>query len=296
MSESTIAQPNRNLRLKGMLIALVGAALMSLDPVFIRFSGVNELETTFLFGLFTAISMAVVIQLNDERGLVKVLLDSGWPLLAAGVLMLGSSTGLVFAIKNTSVVNTFLILSSMPAVAALVSWIFLREKVSKQTMFAIVGVIFGIGVVVSGSGAGGASSLYGDLLAMFSVVVLALMLTLLRKFPEVSRMGAVGFGGFLVAVVMFFFTEPSTFNLNTWLIMGAMGLFTAPFGRVLSMVATRYATAAEVSMTLMLEAVLAPIWAYIFFTEVPGTNSLIGGAILLITIVGYTLHLTKEES
>lgn len=269
---------------------------MSLDPVFIRFSGVNELETTFLFGLFTAISMSVVIRLNDKRGLLKVLLESGWPLLVAGVLMLGSSTGLVFAIKNTSVVNTFLILSSLPAVAALFSWIFLREKVSKQTMFAIVGVILGIGVVVSGSGADGTSSLYGDMLAMFSVAVLALMLTLLRKFPDVSRIGVVGFGGFLVAVVMIFFTEPSTFSLNTWLIMGAMGLFTAPFGRVLSMVATRYATAAEVSMTLMLETVLAPIWAYIFFTEVPGANSLIGGAILLITIIGYTLHLTKEES
>ncbi|WP_206540010.1 DMT family transporter [Ruegeria sp. ANG-R] len=279
-----------------MVIALVGAALMSLDPVFIRFSGVNELETTFLFGLFTAISMSVVIRLNDKRGLLKVLLESGWPLLVAGVLMLGSSTGLVFAIKNTSVVNTFLILSSLPAVAALFSWIFLREKVSKQTMFAIVGVILGIGVVVSGSGADGTSSLYGDMLAMFSVAVLALMLTLLRKFPDVSRIGVVGFGGFLVAVVMIFFTEPSTFSLNTWLIMGAMGLFTAPFGRVLSMVATRYATAAEVSMTLMLETVLAPIWAYIFFTEVPGANSLIGGAILLITIIGYTLHLTKEES
>lgn len=295
MSETTNVQPNRNLRLKGMLIALVGAALMSLDPVFIRFSGVNELETTFLFGLFTAISMAVVIRLSDKRGLIKVLLDSGWPLLAAGVLMLGSSTGLVFAIKNTSVVNTFVILSALPAVAALFSWIFLRERVSKQTMLAIIGVIVGIGVVVSGSGAGGASSLYGDLLAMFAVAVLALMLTLLRKFPDVSRMGAVGVGGFLVAVVMFFFTEPSTFSTNTWLIMGMMGLLTAPFGRVLSMVATRFATATEVSMTLMLETVLAPIWAYIFFTEVPGVNSLAGGAIILITITAYTLYLTREE-
>lgn len=121
------------------------------------------------------------------------------------------------------------------------------------------------------------------------------MLTLLRKFPDVSRMGAVGFGGFLVAVVMFFFTEPSSFSTNTWLIMGVMGLLTAPFGRVLSMVATRYATATEVSMTLMLETVLAPVWAYIFFTEVPGVNSLAGGAIILITITAYTLYLAKQE-
>ena len=293
MSETTNVQPGRNLRLKGIGIALIGAALMSLDPIFIRFSGVEELETSFLFGLFTAISMAVVIQLNDKRGLLQVLFESGWPLLAAGVLMLGSASGLVFAIKNTSVANTFLIFSTTPAIAAVFSWMFLREKVSRQTLLAIVGVFVGIAVVVSGST--GTGNWFGDMLAVFAVSSLALMMTLLRKFPDVSRMGAVGVGGFLLAATMFFFTEPSTFSLNTWLVMGAMGLVTAPFGRVLSMVATRYATATEVSMTLMLETVLAPIWAYIFFTEVPGANSLAGGAIILVTIIAYTLHLTREE-
>jgi hypothetical protein len=41
--------------------------------------------------------------------------------------------------------------------------------------------------------------------------------------------------------------------------MGVMGLFTAPFGRVMSQVATRYITAPEVGMILMIEAVVAPL-------------------------------------
>ncbi len=260
MPNVNVLESKTNIRLKGIGIALLGALLMSLDPIFIRFSGVNEFETSFLFGLFTAISMAVVIQLNDKRGLIKVLLDSGWPLLIAGGLMLGSASGLVFSIKNTSIANTFLIFSATPAIAAAFSWIFLREKVTKQTLAAIIAVVVGISVVMSGSL--GSGNLKGDLLA----------------------------------ITMFFFTEPTTFSFNTWLIMGAMGLFTAPFGRVLSMVATRYATAAEVSMTLMLETVLAPVWAFIFFSEIPGFNSLAGGAVILITVSAYTLHLSKQES
>lgn len=294
MPNVNVLESKTNIRLKGIGIALLGALLMSLDPIFIRFSGVNEFETSFLFGLFTAISMAVVIQLNDKRGLIKVLLDSGWPLLIAGGLMLGSASGLVFSIKNTSIANTFLIFSATPAIAAAFSWIFLREKVTKQTLAAIIAVVVGISVVMSGSL--GSGNLKGDLLALFSVSCVALMLTVLRKYQDVSRMGAVGFGGLLLAITMFFFTEPAIFSFNTWLIMGAMGLFTAPFGRVLSMVATRYATAAEVSMTLMLETVLAPVWAFIFFSEIPGFNSLAGGAVILITISAYTLHLSKQES
>ncbi|MFS4581218.1 hypothetical protein [Phaeobacter sp. C3_T13_0] len=77
MTDTTSAETAQSIRLKGLGIALIGALLMSLDPVFIRFSGVNELETSLLFGLFTAISMSVVIQLNDRRGLVQVLRDSG---------------------------------------------------------------------------------------------------------------------------------------------------------------------------------------------------------------------------
>ncbi|SPJ30038.1 DMT family transporter [Falsiruegeria mediterranea] len=291
MTNNSQTSTEQSLRLKGIGIALIGAALMSLDPVFIRFSGVDELETSFLFGFFTAISMATVIQFSDKRGVLQVLRDSGWPLLVAGLLMLGSASGLVFAIKNTSIANTFLILSATPAIAAIFSWLFLREVASKQTLLAIAGVIVGIAIVVSGST--GSGNWLGDLLAVFAVSCLALMMTLLRKFPDVSRMGAVGTGGFLLAATMVFVTEPSQFSMETWLIMGAMGLLTAPFGRVLSMVATRYATATEVSMTLMLETVLAPIWAYFFFAEVPAVASLAGGAVILITIAAYTLHLTK---
>lgn len=291
---NAIQDPAQKVRIKGIAIALCGALLMSLDPIFIRFSGVNEFETSFLFGLFTAISMAVVIQINDNRGLVKVLLDSGWPLFIAGLLMLGSASGLIFSIKNTSVANTFIILSATPAIAAAFSWLFLKEAVSRQTLIAIVTVMVGISVVVSGSF--GSGNWKGDLLAVVSVSCLALMLTLLRKYHAVSRMGAVGLGGFLLALTMFFFTEPQSFSTNTWLIMGAMGLLTAPFGRVLAMVATRYATAAEVSMTLMLETVLAPVWAFVFFREIPHKESLVGGAIILITICVYTLHLTRRKS
>jgi hypothetical protein len=87
----------RSTRTTGFFIALLGALLMSIDPVFIRFAGVSGFDTTFLFGLFTEISMPIVLQLNDKRGLTLAVKESGWPLLVSGVLMLGSASGLVFS-------------------------------------------------------------------------------------------------------------------------------------------------------------------------------------------------------
>jgi drug/metabolite transporter (DMT)-like permease len=280
-------------RTTGFVIALLGAALMSIDPIFIRFAGVSGFETEFLFGLFSAISMPLLLKMNDKRGLRKAVIQSGWPLLFAGVLMLGSATGLVFSIKNTSIANTFVILSASPAVAAIFSWLLLREKTSRSTIIAIISVMIGIGIVVSGSFSSG--NWFGDALAVFSVICLSLMFTLLRKYQDVSRLASVALGGLLLAVVMSFFAEPSSYSANTWLIMAAMGLFTAPLGRVMSMVATRYITAAEVSMTLMLETVLAPVWGFIFFAEIPAATSIVGGSIILVTIFIYTFVTMKND-
>ena len=282
-----------NTRSKGFFIALLGAALMSIDPVFIRFAGVSGFDTAFLFGLFTAISMPIVLRLNDKRGLTRAVKESGWPLLLSGVLMLGSASGLVFSIKMTSIANTFVILSATPAMAAVFSWIFLRETTSRSTWVAIIAVMIGITIVVSGSF--GSGNWVGDSFAVFSVVCLSLLFTLLRRYQDVSRLASVGLGALLLAIVMFFFATPSSYTINTWIIMGVMGLFTAPFGRVLSMVATRYITAPEVSTTLMLETVLATIWAFIFFNEIPPVESIVGGLLILTTIFLYTVSAMKDE-
>ncbi len=169
---------------------------------------------------------------------------------------------------------------------------FLKETTDRLTLIAICVVMLGITIIVSGSF--GSGNWQGDILAVFSVICLSLLFTLLRKYQEVSRLVSVGLDALLLALVMFFFATPSVYSMNNWLIRTVIGLITAPFGRVLSMVATLYITAPEVSMTLMLETVLASIWALIFFSEIPPIESMIGGSLILITIFFYTLSSMKK--
>ncbi|WP_050764257.1 DMT family transporter [Neptuniibacter caesariensis] len=283
-----------NVRFTGVLIALCGALLMSFDPIFIRLSGVNGVDTAFLFGLFTAVSMPFFIQTMDKRGLVTTYLESGWPVVISGLLMLGSASCLVMSIKLTTVANTFVILSTTPALAALFSWLFLREVTQRSTWIAIAAVMVGIVIVVSGSFQAG--NWTGDLLALAAASFLSLNQTLLRKYQGVSRMASVGLGGLFLAIAMFYFATPSEYSFSTWTIMAVMGLFTAPFGRVLSQTATRYITAPEVGMILMIEAVFAPVLAYLFFTEIPAMASFLGGAVILVTVFSYALFTAKATN
>lgn len=279
-------QTNAQQRATGMLIALIGVIFMSLDPIFIRFAGVSGADSVFLFGLFTSISMPTVLKLIEKRSLLQICKDSGWPLIATSSLMFISSSAFVLSVKHTSIANTFIILSVTPVISAFASYFLLKERLSKSIWLTIGTIILGVLIVANGSVQ--TTNILGDLMALISVFCLALTFVLMRKYQDVNRLAAVGLAGFMIAVIMYPFAEPASYNINTWLYMAVMGLFTAPIGRALSMTATRYISASEVSMTMVLDAVLASIWAYIFFAEVPPINSVLGGVIILISLTTYT--------
>lgn len=278
---------------KGVLAALVGSLLISFDPVFIRFSGTGGFDTAFLFGLFTAISMSSVIQVTDQRGLIRVMKQSGWPLIISSLLIVGSASTFVLSVKHTDVSNTMIIMSGRPVTTAAFSWLYLREKTSPALLAAIVGVILGMGIVVSGSLE--SPHLLGDALALLTVIFLGLNGALLRRYPEVSRMAVVGLAGFFMALIMFFPAQPSSYTLSTWLIMGAMGLLSAPIGRVLNGVSVRYIPAAEAALITLSSTIFAPIWAFIIFREAPTSATLLGGAVVLATIFGYIQWTRKRR-
>ncbi|GAK21592.1 hypothetical protein JCM19052_2143 [Vibrio sp. JCM 19052] len=48
-------------------------------------------------------------------------------------------------------------------------------------------------------------------------------------------------------------------------------------------------------MILMIETVLAPLWALIFFDEIPAMASILGGSIILFTISIYAFSAMKSE-
>src|SRR5690606_25872444 len=51
----------------------------------------------------------------------------------------------------------------------------------------------------------------------------------------------------------------------------------------------KYISGAEVAMFYLLETVLAPVWVWMIFSEVPSRNSLIGGVILITALVFHSV-------
>jgi len=175
----------------------------------------------------------------------------------------------------------------------LACWLILKEKPTTSLWLAITGVIIGISTVASGSLQSG--TILGDLFAFSAVIFLALNGTLWRCYKNISRIVIVGLGGFFLALTMSIPAEPSTYSADTWIIMAAMGLFSAPLGRVLNATATRYIPAAEAAMIGLSSVILASLWAYLFFNEIPSLNTIIGGIIVISTITTYIMIKRRQN-
>ena len=63
--------------------------------------------------------------------------------------------------------------------------------------------------------------------------------------------------------------------------LGLLGLLILPISFFMIMLGPRHLPAPEVSLIMLLEAVLGPFWAWWFITQTPSSVTLIGGGVIL---------------
>ena len=78
-------------------------------------------------------------------------------------------------------------------------------------------------------------------------------------------------------------------QIQGFLICFALGSFQFGLGFLLLTLGTRYLPAAEVALFALSESILNPIWVWIGVNEVPGSYTLYGSAIVLASVVTYSL-------
>ena len=81
-----------------------------------------------------------------------------------------------------------------------------------------------------------------------------------------------------------FLKEGLIISLNDILISAGFGTFGLGFGMVLYVTGSYKMQAAELVLLSLLEIILGPIWAWMFFSESPTALTLIGGGILISAI------------
>jgi drug/metabolite transporter (DMT)-like permease len=266
-----------------MLIATLGVFIISFDALLIRLSNTDASVVTFYRGLFMGISM-LLLWLIINKGKITFKIKPK-EFLTFSVVTILSSVGtclFVFSIKYTIAANTVVLLATASFFAAIFSYIFLKEKIKKNTLIAIIISFLGIAIVFGSSSSFGS---LGDLLGVLLAIAIGLELTLLRKYQHFSKVLIISLSGFLIAIIMYF-SNDNIFDVSSenlqWLFL--MGFIQIPLAMYLIFLSTKFITSAEVSLFSIIETVLAPVWLWLVLGELVPKMTIIGGALVVIAI------------
>ena len=200
-----------------------------------------------------------------------------------------ASGSFMFALSLTSVAHVLLFQAATPLVAALLARFFLGEPIHLRTWLAMAGAALGIAIMVAGSS--GEGSLGGDLLAGVVAIAFAVTIVLARRANARTPVVAGGIGQLIVLTCVLPFALGSLGSLapgDVPLIFG-VGIIQMFLGITLFTAGARLIPAAQASLISLLEVVLGPLLVWIAYREQPSRATVLGGGIVLGTLVLHTI-------
>jgi drug/metabolite transporter (DMT)-like permease len=141
---------------------------------------------------------------------------------------------------------------------------------------------------------------FGNVMALISGVGYALVTLFMRKWRDAGTEGGLALGNFLLAAIGIGVACRSAQGI-VWpdLRSGSqilwLGVFQIGLAYFLFQGALRRITAVEASLLALLEPVLCPIWAWLYVADVPPRRSMLGGAIILLTLAANTIWKARTE-
>ncbi len=271
---------------RGALLVAGGALAWSSSGLIVRMTTTDAWSTLFWRSVFACTFLFVYVALRDRGAAIAGFRKLGLPGLGVAVSFATSMGCFILALKETAVANVLIFQAAAPFVAAILAWIWLRERVSLGGAAAICATMVGIVVMVSDSVAQG--RVYGDMLSAVMGISFAVMVVLARRHRAVPMTAATCVATALTGIVALPFATlsvaPGDLALLALFGIGQMGL-----GLIMFTSGVRLIPAADAGLITVLEVIAAPIWVWLAFGENPGNRAIIGGAIVLAAVIFHTL-------
>lgn len=280
-------------RTAAILLMLLCTLLWSMAGVLTRhLDAARSFEVTFWRSAFCAVFVILALLATRGHEALASLRRPSRALLASGLLWGLMFTCFMIALTLTSTSRTLLVSSASPLITALLAWLVLRHPVSGATWLAIVLAAAGMGWICSGALETGSTR---DLLGMgiaFAVPVASALNVILfkRSGHRVDLVPAVCLGACISALAMLPFALPLQATTHDILILATLGAFQLGLPCMLMVVAARSLNAPQISLLALLEAVLGPLWAWLWASETPALATLQGGALVLGALLLNELH------
>lgn len=284
--------------LKGILLAIGATVGWSLSGVFIRYIPHVDAWT---FNAYRGGSMSVALLIwmalryrGDMIGHFRQ--ATLLPLIAtAGFFGIGSSL-YVLAMQKASVAAVSCVGATSPLFAALIAWLWLKERTRPIVLAAILVALAGVAIVAFGEGGASLSGLEGSLIALLVALCFAGQSVTLRRYHSVEMAPSLIVGGFGIFAIVALTQGLAPITANEFMTLALMGAVQLALPLVLYMRGARYVPAVQMVLISLADAFLNPFWVWLVHGEVPETSIFLGGALIVGAIAAVTLRRASPDT
>ena len=265
--------------------------LMVLGSVAISFGGLVqrniEVATPWQINVYRSlgliVAIAVIIAVQNRGRFFSTLLSVGRYGLLAGMLLAGAGLSFIQAFTHTTIANALFIIGAIPFFAALMARVFLGERLRRATLVTMLFAGSGLALmVVNGISIG---SGFGNLMALSTALFFAGFAVVVRYRRRVEMLPSLLISSTLVIAVSLPVTGGDlTLPLNDILLCLFWGGCLSGLVNWTFIIASRHLATAELTLLMLIEFALGPVWVWLFVGEVPHRWTLIGGSVIIASV------------
>ena len=277
---------NKQLRLPGKTAIFLCAVLWSTAGLFITIIPWHPLVIaggrSFLATIFLLVLRRMTAKKESgeqKKSLSPLILSVGAVCYALAMILF------VIANRMTSPANAILLQYASPIWAALLGWLFLKEKPFWQQWVSLAMV--GCGMLIFFSNTLGGGALTGDIIAFISGITFAASLVFLRKAKNHSPLDIMIYANILTTIVSipFFILHPPIMTTASILSILFLGIFQTGIAVALFSYGIKKVTSLQAMLIVAIEPVLSPVWVLLGTGIAPLTSTIIGGSIIVIAVI-----------
>jgi len=278
-----------------MIMMVIGSCTMSFGGLVIRSMDVaDSWHINFYRSLAFIIVLFCVLLFQYRGDAFRKISHAGWPGWVGGALLAGANIAFLQSLENTTVANTLFTLSAIPFITALLAWLLLKETLSRATLATMVFAATGISVMIADGIGGG--SLFGNAMALVTAVSFSGFSVLVRRYRNIDMLPAALLSGVIILVIAtFVHIDSLAIPLHDVMLCFLWGGAMSGMANCLFIFASRHIVAGELTLFLLLEFSLGPIWVWLFINEVPTNLTIVGGSLVITAVMVRALYELKHN-
>ena len=286
-----------------ILIVLIAGLFWSFGPLVVRYIDDAQLipwQYLFFRGSVIFLVLNIYLFLAEGQKFIGNYSRIGLSGLVGGVSLGIANISFILSITTTTAAVTMMMLATQPFVAAILAYIFLREKISRTTLISIIiaagGIIF---MSLDSKGEGSLFGLINGLLSSLGFAGFTVSLRWRKKTPKFTTVAIAGIFCAAVAILVLIFNDNNIFiSVKNSSLSALHGFLVCP-ELILFSIKKKDLPATDLTLLSLTEVLGGIFWVWlpIFgINEVPTVKTLIGGGIITSAIIFYAFNARRPLS